>query len=138
MKSFGQILIDARNRKGLSLEDAEAATKIRKKILESLEKGDWGALPAPTFLKGLIKNYAQFLEIDPNELLAFYRREYIEKKEHRAPTVPVEKSRLRITPQLVTVTIVCWILRFCGGNLFVCAVPQFYRRTAFGTGSSGR
>jgi len=106
MKSFGQILINARKAKNLSLEEVEAATKIRKKILEALEAGDWNALPPTTFVKGLIKNYGRFLGLNTNELLAFYRREFIEKKEHKEPTVPINKNPWRFTPQRVTAGVI--------------------------------
>ena len=103
MKSFGQILQDGRKKKNVTLEEAESSTKIRKKILDALEKSDWEALPPTTFVKGLIKNYGKYLGLDQNELLAFYRREFVEKNEQKTVSVPVDRGRFRLTPQLVTV-----------------------------------
>jgi cytoskeletal protein RodZ len=106
MKTFGQILIEARKQKNVTLEEVETATKIRKKILQALEKGEWESLPPTTFVKGLIKNYGRYLGVDQNELLAFYRREYIERKEQKTISVPVNRNPLRLTPQLVTMVVV--------------------------------
>ncbi len=104
MKTVGQILSETRINKGLTLEEAEAATKIRKKTLKMLEEGDWKALPSPTFAKGLIKNYGKFLGLDEKDLLAFYRREVDERILGKKAVTATPKSRgLRFTPQLVTI-----------------------------------
>ncbi|HSX58480.1 MAG TPA: RodZ domain-containing protein [Candidatus Saccharimonadales bacterium] len=104
MKTVGQILSEERVKRNITLEEAEAATKIRKKILASLEAGDWKVLPSPTFAKGLIKNYGKFLGLDDKELMAFYRREVDERILGRKTVVSQQKkTRFRFTPQLVTV-----------------------------------
>ncbi len=121
MKTVGQILKDERIKKNFTLEEVEQATKIRKKILFSLENGDWKSLPSTTFVKGLIKNYGRFLSLDTAELLAFYRREFDEKKEVRKHQI-VEKTKtkgFRLTPQLVTAGIISLAVLLVLGYLFV-------------------
>jgi cytoskeletal protein RodZ len=102
MRTVGEILSEARKKKKLSLDQVEKETKIRKRILYLLETGKWEKL-SPTYIKGLLKNYASFLELDENNILAFFRREYDERK--AAPTakkLEQVKSRFRFTPTLVT------------------------------------
>lgn len=120
MKTVGQILAEERNRQNLSLDEVEAKTRIRKKILVALEKSDWQSLPSPTFVKGLIRNYGRFLNLDEKELLAFYRREYDEKKEPRriVATNKVRASRFRLTPQLVTIGALAIFVTAIVGYLF--------------------
>ncbi len=119
MKSFGQILVDARKRKNITIEEAEEATKIRKKTLLALEAGDWANLPPTTFVKGLIKNYGRFLGLDTSDLLAFYRREFIEKKDHKVNPSSARQSRLRLTPSLVTFSVIGLVVVAIVAYLFI-------------------
>src|SRR3989337_1198446 len=102
MKKVGQFLKEARERKNISLENAQRATKIRRKILAKLEASDWDNLPSPTFVKGLLKNYGQFLGLDTRNLLAFFRGEYDEPKTQKTAVVTLKRPKLRFTPQLIT------------------------------------
>ena len=117
MKTVGQILLEARLAKNLTLDEVEIATKIRKKTLHDLEKGAWKDLPSSTFVKGLIKNYGRFLGLDDRELLAFYRREVDEKSSNkRISVIPAKTKGLRLTPQLVTFGVIA---------LFVLAIVSY-------------
>jgi len=60
---------------GLSLLQAEEATKIRAKLLELLENGEYDRLPNPGYVRGYVTSYASFLELDSASLLAMYRAE---------------------------------------------------------------
>ena len=66
MRTVAEVFIEERKKRGLSLEEVQRQTKIRKSILELLEKGDYDELPAPTFIKGLIRNYGEYLGLDVN------------------------------------------------------------------------
>ncbi|MEX0616190.1 MAG: RodZ domain-containing protein [Candidatus Woykebacteria bacterium] len=119
MKTVGQILKEAREKKDVSLEEAEKATRIRKKILSRLEKSDWAELPSPTFVKGLLKNYGSYLEIDTKALLAFFRREYEEPKLQKAVvSFKVKRPKLRFTPQIITGSILALIFLGAGAYLY--------------------
>jgi len=122
LKTVGEILQEHRNKKGLTLDDVEKATRIRKKILVSLEKSDWTSLPSPTFVKGLIKNYGKFLDLDEKELLAFYRREYDERKDPKkgfSRGKVGNSSWFRLTPQTVTVGVIATAVILIIGYLFI-------------------
>ncbi len=73
MPELGEILRQAREAKGLSLAQVEEATKIRSTYLQALEEGQYDLLPAAVYIKGFLKNYAQFLGLDPQELLSLYQ-----------------------------------------------------------------
>ena len=115
---------EARNKKEISLEEAEKATKIRKKILQDLEKGNWNYLPA-TFTKGLLKNYAAFLSLDEKRILAFFRREYDEKRTAQI-TKPPQKQGMsfRLTPAIVTGLLLA-------GVVFVILFYLFFQYRSF-------
>src|SRR6476661_7163656 len=66
--TVGERLRSAREAKGLSLEDIAAQTRIPLRHLESLEVGNWTALPAPTYTIGFARSYAGVVELDRAEI----------------------------------------------------------------------
>ncbi len=70
--TLGQRLRQAREARGESLDDIERVTHIRVRQLTAIEADDLGALPSPAQARGYIKNYAQHLELDLQEVLALY------------------------------------------------------------------
>jgi len=65
---IGPILEQARKEKGLTLEEVEHATKIRKRYLAGLEREDFGVLPDAVYAQGFLKTYANYLGLDGEEL----------------------------------------------------------------------
>ena len=80
MVRAGERLYEERLKKGLTLEEVSKATKIRSSFLSSIEKGDYKKLPSGTYAHGFVRNYARFLGLPENELLALFKREYDEEK----------------------------------------------------------
>lgn len=66
--TVGQRLREAREAKGLSVEDIAAQTRIPTRHLTSLEASDWDKLPAPTYSIGFAKNYAGAVGLDRTEI----------------------------------------------------------------------
>lgn len=66
--TVGQRLKEAREAKGLSVEDIAAQTRIPTRHLLSLETSDWDKLPAATYSIGFAKNYAGAIGLDRNEI----------------------------------------------------------------------
>ncbi len=71
--SVGNALREARIRKGLSLIDAEKATSIRCSYLDALERDEYHKLPEEVFIKGMIRNYGNFLGLNGPELVDSYK-----------------------------------------------------------------
>lgn len=76
MKSIGVVLKDAREEKGLSINDVAESTKVRQKYIVAIEESDWAKLPGRAYTSGFIKRYAQEVGMDPEKTLAYFRREY--------------------------------------------------------------
>ncbi len=72
MDELGSILREAREAKGYTLEEAQATTKISIRYLRALEDGQYELLPTPVHARGFLRNYARFLALDPEPLLARY------------------------------------------------------------------
>src|SRR3989344_3249279 len=105
MKRVGQILKEERLRRKLTLDDIEKYTKIRRKVLEALEEGDYSKLPAETFVKGFIKNYGEFLNLPTSSLLAVFRREFTKQANIEKRQPPRLKLSLSLTPNLTIASI---------------------------------
>ena len=76
-------LVAAREAKGVDLLRAERETKIRRQYLAAMERGSWSELPAGVYARGFLRNYAIYLGLPADEILAAWSRELGE-----APPVP--------------------------------------------------
>jgi cytoskeleton protein RodZ len=65
---IGRILEQRRKERGLSLEEVEQATKIRKRYLTGLEREDYAILPDAVYARGFLKTYANYLGLDGEAL----------------------------------------------------------------------
>lgn len=76
MKTIGEILKEARNRKRYSLAKVEGETKIKKEFIEAIEKENWEVLPDFTVVVGFVKNIARYLGVSARKAVALLRRDY--------------------------------------------------------------
>jgi transcriptional regulator with XRE-family HTH domain len=72
MATIGEQLRAAREAKGVSQSDAASATKILTKLIVSMEADDFSVMAAPTYAKGFIRLYAQYLGLDSEPLIEKY------------------------------------------------------------------
>jgi hypothetical protein len=72
-QALGRLLRQSREAKELTLDEVERALRIRRRILESFELGEF-ILPefAPIQLRGFIRNYARYLGLEEDRILTFY------------------------------------------------------------------
>lgn len=75
MSQLGARFREAREAHGMSLSEAAASTRILPRYLQALEDGNFEQLPGDVYARGFIRNYAQFLDVPPDELMLLYRRE---------------------------------------------------------------
>jgi cytoskeletal protein RodZ len=73
--ALGDTLRKRRIDMGKTVADAEAATRIRARLISALENGDYAHLPNPAYVRGYIISYARWLEIETAPLLTMYRAE---------------------------------------------------------------
>lgn len=84
METLGVWLCRTRESKGVTLKEAEAATRVRARFLELLEAGDYAAFPGGEVqIRGFLRIYARYLGLSPDEVLARYTAET-----HPAEAVP--------------------------------------------------
>lgn len=68
-KEIGQALRKQRENLGLSLNDVEQFTHVRLHYLQAIEEGILEKLPSPVQGRGMISNYAHFLDMDGDKIL---------------------------------------------------------------------
>lgn len=93
---IGEILRTERESRGLSLIDVEEETKIRAKYLQALEEENYDEIPGEAYCMGFLRNYARFLEIDPDPLIYQYRCQA--KKVDQSPPPIVSEQPLSAHP----------------------------------------
>jgi len=104
MKTVGEILSEKRKQLDLEFGQIEKETKIRQKYLEAIEKNDFNFLPESTTVKGFIKNYASFLNLSSENVLAIFRRDFEENEKGQINpkgfTKEIEEKKISWTPKI--------------------------------------
>jgi transcriptional regulator with XRE-family HTH domain len=126
MSELGQLLKKARKERGITLDDLQETTKIRKRYLEAIEEGNYKVLPGNFYVRAFIRSYAEAVDLDPNEVLKLYRAD--------VPEPPVEtkaeplRRRRRKTPRN-TQKMNRWLsaLLFISFPLLIIAVIYYFR-----------
>jgi cytoskeleton protein RodZ len=72
MSVFGDTLRQARVSKGVTLREAEQATRINRHHLSALEEEDFAVLPPLIYQRGIVRNYSAYLDLDPGKSLALF------------------------------------------------------------------
>src|SRR5260370_18905735 len=67
--TVGGFLAAKRGERGLSLQQAAAATHIRLEHLRALEADEPELLPAPVYARGYLRTYARYLGLDEESLV---------------------------------------------------------------------
>ena len=69
MQTLGAMLRERREAMGVSLAEVEVATRIRQKYLSAIESEEWHMLPGEVVGRGFLRNYADYLGLDPQEIM---------------------------------------------------------------------
>lgn len=134
MKEIGEVLKDQRKKLGFTISNVSEQIYIPGRYLEAIEAGFLEELPSTVQGKGMVKNYAEFLGLDPEPLLLSYadvlqsrldaRREGIPDAPNRSP-MAVWFRRFLANPTLLwagivvligTVSLWAGLLIFGGGG----------------------
>ena len=97
MRTAGELLQEARLKKKQSIQEIADAIKVKQDYLEALEKDNFEALPSATFTKGFLRKYASRLGVNPDTVVAMFRRDFTENTQGQIVpkelTEPVGKKR---------------------------------------------
>lgn len=111
MSDLARRIREARESLGVSIEDAERATKIRRRFIEAIEAGDFLRLPDGPPSRGFIRNYARYLGLDPDQSLVDFEAEVgvpISQIGEEVPPPPTRQQQVSQYTQLVKLPQVRW------------------------------
>lgn len=103
---IGDLLRGARHSKGVTLTDAARQTGVRETHLAALERDELEAIGIdPVYVRGILRAYAEYLDLDAAGLLARYRSaaepQRSRRRRARAPSGPPPRRAHRLAATLV-------------------------------------
>src|SRR3982074_3145645 len=93
--TFGEVLAAKRGERGLTIEQASPATRIRAHYLSALESDELERQVAPVYAKGHLRTYARYLGLDPEPLVKML------KTETQDPRRLLSVGSLAVRPRMV-------------------------------------
>ncbi|MGH1295320.1 helix-turn-helix domain-containing protein [Bacillus pretiosus] len=87
MTELGQKLKEARGTKGLSMDQLHEITKIQKRHLIAIEEGNYDVLPGAFYARAFIKQYADAVGLNGEELLVEYQSTIPQSEKRDVPQV---------------------------------------------------
>lgn len=126
---FGARLRETRESYGLTLEEVEATTKIRKLYIEALENENFSILPPQVYAIGFVKLYAQLLNLDGEALIREFKQlaypaaaeDFVAEKQLK------ERKRLdlpRLPYRNIAFAALFLLLAIWAGNIFVAYLSE--------------
>ncbi|WP_328167241.1 helix-turn-helix domain-containing protein [Peribacillus simplex] len=117
LTELGNRLKEAREAKGLSLEDLQELTKIQKRYLIGIEEGNYSMMPGKFYVRAFIKQYCEAVGLDSEEIFEQYKSEIPSVYSEELPeqlsrvqsrkTIPAGDSKVvEMLPKILAVVLV--------------------------------
>ncbi|PGQ65615.1 helix-turn-helix domain-containing protein [Bacillus cereus] len=87
MTELGQKLKETREAKGLSIDQLHEITKIQKRHLVAIEEGNYDVLPGAFYARAFIKQYADAVGLNGEELLVEHQSTIPQSEKREVPQV---------------------------------------------------
>jgi cytoskeleton protein RodZ len=122
--TIGKTLRERRESLSLTLEEIERHIHVRNHYLEALEAGEFSQLPSSVQARGMLNNYAHFLDLDVDALLLTFAEGLQTQRLERQPILetsaqtPVSKGKVK-TSQALKFKIPATIRRYFSVDVFV-------------------
>ncbi|KMY29609.1 hypothetical protein ACZ11_21195 [Lysinibacillus xylanilyticus] len=97
MAELGTRLKEARLSKGYSLDDLQEITKIQKRYLIGIEEGNYSIMPGSFYVRAFIKQYADAVGLDAEELLETYKSELPGTPNNQVSQMTSSPSRRKVS-----------------------------------------
>jgi cytoskeleton protein RodZ len=119
MESFGEKLRKTRENLTYSIEQAARDTNISKRYLIALENEDFSFFPGETYLKGFLKNYADYLGLDGDELVNIYKNMKIQEQ-----PIPLDQLLENKGERIPRLFVILGLLAAVGAVIAVLLIAQ--------------
>jgi len=110
---LGTSLREARARRSIDINQAEFATKIRAKYLRALEEERFEQLPSPTYVKGFLRTYAEYLGLDGQLYVDEFNSRFVAGEDSERPrrsSVRPERRTRRLETGIVLLVVAIVVL----------------------------
>ena len=99
MAELGEELRRERVRRNLTFKDVEQVLHIKTTYLEAIEDGNYDIIPGKVYVKGFIRNYGNYLDLDGDRLVKAYQSQVGDIDTFSLRSVTRQKAQA--TPTLV-------------------------------------
>ncbi len=120
MESIGEKFRTTREQKGYSIEQISRDTNIAKRFLLALEAEDFKAFPGEPYLLGFLRNYAEYLGLNPEEITTLYKHMMIQEQPIPMDELIVRKSR---KVPVIVIVIILLVAALGAGGAFL--LPKY-------------
>lgn len=93
---IGQQLRERRELISLTIEEVERHTKLRASFVKALEEGSFDKLPSTVQTKGMLQNYATFLDLDADKVLLRFADALQARRREKYAETPREKIQTQV------------------------------------------
>ncbi len=128
MASLGQELRKVRESRNISIEEIASSTKIIGRYIQAVEDDRFDAMPGGFFITGIIRSYAKYLGLDPDDVLRRYREAGLLSKPAYSGPVPTAVEppleAARRSPARIAVLLVIGVVSIAVVLLWRARRPQ--------------
>ncbi len=122
MESIGDKLRLAREKNNYTIEQVSRDTHVAKRFLKALEDEDFSVFPGETYAMGFLRNYAEYLGLNAEELVGLYRS--LKIQEQPLPMIELLESRPKINTRQLVIIAAAIVVVGIGGLLILRSAVQ--------------
>lgn len=100
---FKEIGVELRERReliSLTVDEVERHTKLRVALIKALEAGEQDKLPSPVQTRGMLANYANFLDMDVDRVLLRFADALQARRHEKYAEIPRERVQTEVKPTI--------------------------------------
>lgn len=126
----GATLRQAREQRGLGIDDVAQELRLSPRLIRALEEDAYDRLPGPTYVRGYLRNYAQFLGLVPERLIdAFNARPEAAQPTDLTAPAPVRQATssdaaVRFGTVAVVAVVLALVVLWWNGQTETAPTPQ--------------
>ncbi|WP_404450124.1 DUF4115 domain-containing protein [Sutcliffiella horikoshii] len=126
MTELGNRLKQAREEKGLSLEDLQSVTKIQKRYLIGIEEGNYSIMPGQFYARAFIRQYSEAVGLDPEVIFEEHKNDIPANDKDEIPQLSRVKTRKQVPTSSKNTKVFNFIPKVLMFLAFVAVVAILY------------
>jgi len=124
-KNLGQVLQDSREASGLSRQKFSQVSGISEEIINEIESGDFKRVTSAPYLKGVLRKYSPFADIDYSEISSLVKDfKTSGSRDTLPPNRFSSKSLFKLAEFNPVILLLLALVLYLGFQFVVLALPQ--------------